>query len=89
MSLPPRTASTTDPEPVADAIDQTLLRAWAAVLAADEVARQDVRRLANGLLVAMEECEWLRRAGREAMAPEKVVVMFRDALLARGCQPPA
>jgi hypothetical protein len=71
-----------------DAVQTALLRMWARGLA-HGADRPDVRRLANGPLVAMEECERLRRAGRASMAPEKVVVMFRDALLARGCRPPA
>ena len=70
-----------------DDVNEVLLRAWAAGLARG-ADRPDVRRLANGLLVVMEECERLRRAGRSAMVPVKVIGMLLGGLKARGCQPP-
>jgi hypothetical protein len=67
---------------------EALLRMWAAGLA-HSADRPEVRKLVGGLLVVLEECERLRRAGREAMAPVKVIGMLLGGLKARGCQPPA
>jgi hypothetical protein len=60
---------------------------WAAGLA-HGAARADVRRLARSLVVALDEAEHLRRAGRSAMIPSKLLVMLLDGLRARGEVPP-
>jgi hypothetical protein len=88
MSLPTRTASITDPEHLAGALDDALLRMWAQSLA-HGADRADVRKLASALLVVLNEAEHLRRAGRSAMIPAKVREMLADALRKRGHEPPA
>jgi hypothetical protein len=81
-------ANTTDPEHLAGALDDALLRMWVLSLA-HGADRPDVRKLASGLLVVLDETEHLRRAGGSAMIPAKVRQMLVDGLKAKGCQPPA
>jgi hypothetical protein len=88
MSLPQRTARTADPEPLASALDDVLLRAWASGLA-HGADRADVRKLSSALVRVLDEAEHLRRAGRSAMVPAKVVGLLLGGLRARGCRPPA
>jgi hypothetical protein len=78
-----------EPTPLTDAVDHAVLRAWSAALAANEAVRLDVRRMANGLAITLDEVERLRQSGRASMAPTKVVGMLTDALRKRGHEPPA
>ena len=71
-----------------DDVSEVLLRVWAQSLA-HGADRAEVRKLAGGLLVVLDEAEHLRRAGRGAMIPAQVRDMLTDALRKRGHEPPA